>query len=576
MNKYSTPKILLCADSAITIEFGNAIAPEINADVRALTQTIQSQAPDYIVSLIPTYRSLTLIYDPLLKTFDEVKGDVSSWLKQIKHSGHTPNKIVEIPVCYDASLAPDLAEVASHNQLSVEDVIQLHAEREYPVYMLGFSPGFPYLGGMDERIATPRKKTPRTKIEAGSVGIADKQTGIYSVDSPGGWQIIGRTPLKLYDKDNNPPCLLSQGDTIKFKPISLDAYHALSDNRMRPQTQPDTQRAHIRVQSAGMTSIQDAGRFGYEAYGITQGGAMDNFACRIANILVGNSKDDAVLEMTMFAPTLAFEAACSIAITGADSQPMLNGAPIAMWRTQRVQKGDVVSFKGVKNGMRSYLAVSGGILSPKALGSRATDVKALLGGLDGKMLKAGDVLPIANEQIFTPMLHMDAAFIPDNAHHHTIRVVLGPQDDYFNQDAIDTFLSETYSIDEKSNRMGYRLNGKAVSPIDSSDIISDGIVFGSVQITNSGQPVIMMADHQTTGGYAKIATVITADLPKLAQARIGDKLRFECVSIKKAQRIYREYAERLNYIQNCIMCSTNCRHFDVLVNGKHYDVTIEI
>ena len=239
-------------------------------------------------------------------------------------------RVVEIPTAYGGDFGPDLPFVASHNGLSEADVVSIHAGADYLVYMMGFSPGFPYLGGMSERIATPRLTTPRTVIPAGSVGIAQAQTGVYPVESPGGWQLIGRTPIPLFDASRHPPVIVEPGDSIRFVPIGADEYDAIAarartafdcaqateprpihDGGAASRLDPQSDRQSIEVLDGGMlTTVQDAGRFGSQRYGVPVSGAMDTLALRAANRLVGNQDAAAGLEVTLFGPRLRFLVGC--------------------------------------------------------------------------------------------------------------------------------------------------------------------------------------------------------------------------------------------------------------------------
>lgn len=224
-------RILTLGDSAVAVEFGQAIDLDINKHVTALRNVLNAQMEsgelNGIIEMVPTYCSLMIVYNPLVLGYDELTTRLQGLTESLTIAADGERDIVEIPVCYGGEYGPDLAEVAEVHGISEDEVIRRHATVEYPIYMLGFVAGFPYLGGMDDSIATPRKKSPRLKIEAGSVGIAGGQTGIYSVESPGGWQIIGRTPLKLYDESKDNPVLLSAGQYIKFKPISEAEYKAM-------------------------------------------------------------------------------------------------------------------------------------------------------------------------------------------------------------------------------------------------------------------------------------------------------------------------------------------------------------
>lgn len=226
-------RYLLSGDKAVVAEFGNEISEDINKKVISFMRAIEiSNLKGIVTEMVPTYRSLMISYNPLKIDFDSLIERLKKIENNLESIELPKPKIHEIPVCYDKVFGIDIENVASHNNLTVDDVIKIHTSRDYLIYMLGFTPGFPYLGGMDERIATPRLEVPRTKIHGGSVGIAGSQTGVYPIDSPGGWQIIGRTPLKLYDENREEQILLRAGDFIKFVPITLDEFIEIEKNNL--------------------------------------------------------------------------------------------------------------------------------------------------------------------------------------------------------------------------------------------------------------------------------------------------------------------------------------------------------
>ncbi len=221
-------------DSAIVIQFGEDINEQVNGLVHAAAACIEEQPFPGFIECIPAFTSVTVFYDiyevyqhmsqEVSSPYEQVKAYVAARVNRLSAGERSSRRVVEIPVCYGGEFGPDLEEVAQMNELTCEEVISIHTEGEYMVYMLGFAPGFPFLGGMSERIAAPRKSSPRPSIPAGSVGIAGRQTGVYPISTPGGWQLIGKTPLALFRPEENPPSLLRAGDTVKFVRISEAEY----------------------------------------------------------------------------------------------------------------------------------------------------------------------------------------------------------------------------------------------------------------------------------------------------------------------------------------------------------------
>ena len=222
---YDKPQFFPAGDLALVVELGDAISPEINRKVRSLTDALEEGGIPGVFDFLPTYRSVLVYYDPLVVTSGEVRDGIERLLESAEITDTGARHIVHIPTLYGGDMGPDIAFVAEHNGIDEREVVHIHSGADYLVYMMGFSPGFAYLGGLDERLATPRLQSPRTEIPAGAVGIAETQTGVYPMASPGGWQLIGRTPLKLFDPARERPVLLSAGDYVRFVPLeSQEAY----------------------------------------------------------------------------------------------------------------------------------------------------------------------------------------------------------------------------------------------------------------------------------------------------------------------------------------------------------------
>ncbi|MFQ6125690.1 MAG: 5-oxoprolinase subunit PxpB [Candidatus Heimdallarchaeota archaeon] len=547
----------LAGDNYLFVEFGKEIAEEINQKVVSTFLALEEQEITGLRELIPTFCSLCLNYDPLKVTASELQERIDMLLRKQRVQQLRRAKRVEIPTVYGGEYGPDLESVAEYHGLSPEEVIALHQAGEYWVGLVGFLAGYPYLGGLSPKIATPRLKTPRTSVPGGSVGIAGNLTGIYPVSSPGGWQIIGRTPIQLFDVKKHPPALLSVGDRVKFMKISENEFKQLGkeleskEKLKRPTTLLSSREAIgtliFRVTNPGLfTTIQDLGRPFYQKYGVSVSGTMDRYAARIANLLVGNAEDQGCLEVTIMGPTLEVLNKTLLAITGGNLSPLLNNEPTPMWQTFLAYPGDIISFGGWKSGARAYIALTGGIQVPKILGSCSTHVGSRIGGLTGRRLRSGDILKGESPSYrLEPLegIQIPLEMIPSYELEANIRVLLGPQEEYYTPEGLDTFLSAQYTITVKSDRMGYRLQGPKIENIAGTDIISEAIPLGAIQVPGDGQPIIMMADRQTTGGYSKIANVINVDVDTLAQMPPLSKIKFQTITLKEAYWLFREREE---------------------------------
>ena len=242
MGLYSETHFLLVGDRGLLLEFGDEIHPQVNEKVRRMVLAIQAAGIEGVVEQVPTYRSLLIVYNPRVISVERLKAKLESIEQELGQAPLPEPTLTRIPVVYGGAYGPDLDYVATSHQISPEEVIRLHCGRTYLIYMIGFMPGFPYLGGLPPRIATPRLDTPRTVVPAGSVGIAGHQTGIYPTESPGGWRLIGRTPVRLFDPLRSPPARLAAGDRIRFVPVSPEEYQAIeraeADGACRPVVSP--------------------------------------------------------------------------------------------------------------------------------------------------------------------------------------------------------------------------------------------------------------------------------------------------------------------------------------------------
>ena len=308
----------------------------------------------------------------------------------------------------------------------------------------------------------------------------------------------------------------------------------------------------IIVENPGIqTTVQDEGRFGYQQFGVSPSGPMDTQSFYIANILAGNRRGESALEITFMGPELKFEKDNIIAVTGANVSPSVNGEAIPMYQAVLVHAGDTLSFGVASGGSRAYIAFSGGLDVPVVMGSKATLMRNKLGGVEGRKLEKGDRIGFCCPRTTLPnmeMRRMEPEVFPQGD--ITLRVVTGPQDSAFTEEEVRKFFWYSAVITNESDRMGIRLEREEpLKHIKDGNILTDGVAFGSIQVPTNGQVIIMMADRQTTGGYTKIGTVISVDLPKLAQAQPGYKVHFVRVGIQLAQELYLRNKKKLQNLE---------------------------
>jgi len=297
-----------------------------------------------------------------------------------------------------------------------------------------------------------------------------------------------------------------------------------------------------------LTTVQDLGRYGFSQFGVPPSGALDTFSFRAANLLAGNGEEEACLETMVMGLKLRALGDVLITVTGGDLSPTLNGEPFEMWRTHLLVEEDVIAFKGLRKGCRAYLAVSGGFAVPKIMGSGSTYLSGRFGGFEGRALRRGDILytldrPSSLDKIG---LRFPNDLIPSFEKEALLRVIPGPQDHHFTEKGFQTFCTSSYQVTRQCDRMGVRLEGPKIerrSDVEES-IISEGLISGAIQVPGDGKPIIILTEL-VTGGYTKIATVISTDLAKVAQLKPGDRVHFEPISIEEAHELLREQEERL-------------------------------
>lgn len=551
-------RLVHCGDRALLCYLGDTIDLETNQRVHALTRALRQQAHPAVMEVAPAFCTVLVEFDPVRLRPDQAEELVR---KAAAEAGSMPteSRTVEIPVLYGGEAGPDLATVANQTGLSPEAVVQRHAQGLYRVYCLGFSPGFPYLGGLDPALQTPRLAEPRTLVPGGSVGIGGEQTGIYPAPSPGGWQLIGRSPAPLFDPYRAEPSLLQPGDQIRFAPITPEAFAGLEATAAHPAVQPPAYqpgRTGLRVLQPGlMTTVQDLGRRGYTGYGVPVAGAADFWSLMVGNWLLGNRARAGALEITLSGPEVEFTGPTAFALTGAPVPAELIPAdgssprPVAGWSTVLASPGDRLRIGTATTGCRCYLCVAGGLDLPPVLGSISEDLFGKIGPFR-RPLKTGDWLPIGlpihgPADLAGRVLPNDA--IPVFEGSAVLRATRGPQAEAFTPGAIGAFFAEEYQVGSQSDRQGLRLQGPKLAHLSRADIISEPIAPGAVQVPANGQPILLLNNRQTTGGYTKMATVLYSALPMAAQLRPGDRLRFQEVDAEEAHAY--AWAERRRLAQ---------------------------
>jgi len=529
-------------DSALVISLRGLVDAGLAARVRALATEIERHIPRGVSEVVPAFASVAVFFEPAMDGgFRRLRTELEAIMAraELEVVASEPREI-ELPVCYGGEYGPDLEAVAAHCGLPVREVVALHTGGDYFVQAIGFVPGFPYLGGLPERLATPRRPTARREVPAGSVGIGGAQTGIYPLVTPGGWNLIGRTPSRLFDPVRAEPAMLRAGDRVRFQSIAAGEFVELATGAAhrgdsdaaevgrKPGSVGDPG-SGIEVVRAGMfTTVQDLGRTGHRSRGVVLSGAMDPFAMRLANLLVGNLESAAGLEFTLVGPELLFRNDTTIALGGAD----FDGLP--RWRPVPIQAGTRLKLGMARSGCRGCLAIAGGIAVPCVLGSRSTYVRGGFGGLAGRPLRAGDFLPVPAIQRL-PLGHwrIDERVLPAYSSAPVVRVLRGAHADGLEH----VFDAPSFRLTPQADRMGARLHGSLPVRSDGGDMASYPVAPGTVQVPPDGQPIVLLADAQTIGGYPQVAHVISIDLPLVAQLRPGDEIRFREVELDEAHEL---------------------------------------
>jgi len=531
------PQVLAMGDAAVLVELADLDA------VLAHAAAIEAAGWPGVVDVVPGARTVVVTVRP--------GTDLGALRRDIQTLDVAPidaadGKTVEIPVVYDG---PDLAEVAELTGLDADEVVAAHTGTPWRVGFGGFAPGFAYLTGGDPRLNVERRSEPRTSVPPGAVGLAGEFSGIYPRSSPGGWQLIGRTDAPLWDATRTPPALLTPGAQVRFvacpgaEAQSQEGASVARDPRSaatEPQPEPPAAMAERAAAAVGLAVVprralevvevgplalvQDLGRPGHAAVGVPRSGAADRAALRLANRLVANDDEGAAaIEVLLGGLAVRAHGLRTVALAGAPAPATVDGTPVAHHSVVTLRPGQTLTLGPPPTGLRTYLAVRGGLQLDDVLGSAAGDT---LSGLGPAPLRPGDVLAVGPEPK-NPWLLDLAPVAPPTGATVVLRAVPGPRADWV---ADPTALTRTtWTASSRSDRVGMRLEGEPLRRTDKRELPSEGMVRGAIQVPPGGEPVVFLADHPVTGGYPVVAVVVDADVDRAAQIRPGQSVRFRLV-----------------------------------------------
>ena len=495
--------------SGFYVRFGDALEPALNRQIHALTARLLENPLPGVTDLIPGYTTLFVEYDARTLSGARVRAWVEAQRERETGLEQAPEPFtVEIPVVYDGE---DLPEIAQRTGLSIEEVIAKHAAPRYDVYALGFTPGFAFMGEVDPALRLPRRPSPRARVPAHSVATANHQTGVYPTPSPGGWNLLGRTLVRLYDPHRDAPFLLGPGNRVRFIPSQGEPPGEFAPLELLPR---EPTHPFLRVLEPGLLDlVMDEGRFMGGRYGLSRSGPLDARSAGLANALLGNFRGAALLELNLRGGTFEALATGVVAFAGWGMVPVVNGQEVEPFESFGLEQGDVLSFRTIPHGSRGYLALAGGLGSGRFWGSASVDVRGKL----GRPLEAGDVLGVAEVRSPRP----GYSFVPYGPFQDptVLRLLPGPQ---ASAEALTALCGGTFRVGS-ADRMGVCLEGPRVP---GGDVLSEAVPLGAVQVTSQGDPIVLLNDRGTLGGYAKPARLHPADLPKAAQLGPGSEVRF--------------------------------------------------
>lgn len=512
--------------------------------VLAVHASLAAARADGVVDVVPAARTVLVRIDPRRIAPSSARSWAIGAAAEATPGVAAGGPLVELDIAYDGA---DLLKTADLLGIGVDELVERHSGAEWRVAFTGFAPGFGYLVSDDWPFDVPRLESPRTRVPAGSVGLAGRFSGAYPRETPGGWRLIGTTAARLFDPDAASPALLAPGARVRFRPsrsgsavagrtssspgtgVLPHAGRSAADDPASagtpvPGNGAGSRSRGIRIVEPGLlATLQDLGRPGAASIGVAVSGALDRGALRTANRLLGNRESAAGIEVTMGGLRAVAETDLWVAVTGAWGPIRLDGRDLDPYQAHEWRAGTELHIDWFAHGARAYVAVRGGFDGNEVLGSRATD---LLAGLGPARLQAGDAVRVRadGESPIPP-----APLSPWGAPHDDeleLELAPGPRADWFAPDALETLYDAVWTVSDAADRVGARLDGPELTRLSTDELPSEGMVPGALQVPPSGRPTILLADGPVTGGYPVIAVVTDAALDLVAQARPGTRIRF--------------------------------------------------
>lgn len=499
-------------------------------DTQALFSALHATPLRGIKEMIPAAKTVLISFTP----FETNAFELADQIARLNMSNVVwqTGDYVEVPVDYNGE---DLPQLATLTGLTVAEIIRRHTAPEYRVAFCGFAPGFGYLSGGDPALRVPRRETPRTRIPAGAVGLAGDFTGVYPRSSPGGWQLIGTTPVKMWDLTRTPAAFFQPGYRVRFFDLAVEKprFHMVS---ALPETQhapvaPEADAGFLVLAAPLPALFQDSGRFGQTGQGVSSAGALDRGALKAANRLVGNMETEACLELAGGGFCFRSVGRVVIAFTGAPCDiTVRTGAGQVLTpdfhKPMALEPDDEVTLAAPKAGVRSYMAVRGGFAVETPLGSAATDT---LAGIGPAPVGAGRRLFVKSARHLRPVALEDIPVrsLPQPGEVVELDITLGPRADWFTPDSLALLATTLWEVTAQSDRVGMRLaGGAALVRVSAAELPSEGCVAGALQVPPDGKPMLLLADHPLTGGYPVVGAVADYHLDLAGQIPVGAKIRF--------------------------------------------------